>query len=435
MDNALGAAAPNYRPRIVDVQIEQYLTLFGAIEVSGTKWCGKTWAALAHGKSVTYVDRRENLPITQADPAFALNGETPHVIDEWQRVPAIWDTVRHAVDDAAGQKGLWILTGSSTPPRPEEKSHSGAGRIGRIRMHTMTLQESGDSSAGVSLRDLFEGRFAPAPSSTGIESLADLICRGGWPEEITQTAESAQIVVRDYLNLIFEEGVPRFGGDTEIARRIALSLARNLGQSPTQKTIARDAFSLLPDEPPTEAQLKSIASHLSILKRLYMVDEIPGWAPAARSPLRMRTKPKMYFADPSLAAGLLGLGPKALLSDWQTLGLAFENLVMRDLDVYARALPSIGHTPLRYYRDDSGLEVDAVIERADGSWGAIEVKLSQDKVDEAAANLLRLERKLQKNERGHTPAPVFLAVVTGMGEMAYRRPDGVYVVPVRCLGA
>ncbi|MEC4184809.1 DUF4143 domain-containing protein [Adlercreutzia sp. R21] len=430
-----GIAPVSYRPRIVDAQIAQYLGLFGAVEISGTKWCGKTWAALAHGESVTYVDRGTNLQITRADPAYALAGEKPHVIDEWQRVPAIWDNVRHAVDDAGGQKGLWILTGSSTPLAPEEKSHSGAGRIGRIRMHTMTLQESGDSCGRTSLRDLFEGTFAPTPCENGITELAELACRGGWPEVAGKPSEEVQIIVREYLSLIFEESVPRFKGDAAIARRVALSLARNLGQAPTAKTIAKDAFSLLPDEDPAESQLKTAADRLSILKRLYMIDEVPGWVPAARSPQRMRTKPKLYFADPSMVPALLGLGAEALLNDWQTLGLVFENMVMRDLDVYARALPSIGPAPLRYYRDDAGLEVDAVIERADGSWAALEIKLSQEKVDDAAANLLRLKKKLLKNERGRTPEPVFLAVVTGMGEASYRRPDGVYVIPIRCLGA
>lgn len=435
MDEHPGIVPSSYQPRIVDAQIAQHLNLFGALEISGTKWCGKTWTALAHGKSVTYVDRGANLQITRADPAYALAGTNPHVIDEWQRVPAIWDNVRHAVDDAAGKKGLWILTGSSTPVKPEEKNHSGAGRIGRIRMHTMTLQESGDSCACVSLRDLFEGTFSIASCPTGIRELAEVACRGGWPEGVQRPSDQVQIIVREYLSLIFEESVPRFGGDAAIARRTALSLARNLGQAPTAKTVAKDVFSLLPDETPSESQLRNVSDHLSILKRLYMIDEVPGWVPAARSPQRMRTKPKLYFADPSMATALLSLGAEALLNDWQTLGLVFENLVMRDLDVYARALPSIGSTPLHYYRDDSGLEADAIIERADGSWAALEIKLSQEKVDDAAASLLRLEKKLLKNERGQTPKPVFLAVVTGMGEAPYRRPDGVYVLPIRCLGA
>ena len=428
-------ASGTYRPRIADAQIERYLRLFGAVEISGTKWCGKTWAAMAHGESITYVDRGANLQIVQADPAYALAGEHPHVIDEWQRVPQVWDTVRHAVDDAAGTKGLWILTGSSTPLNPGERSHSGAGRIGRIRMSPMTLSETGESGASVSLAALFEGEFAASQCSDGLVGLSELACRGGWPEATFLSADDAQTIVREYLGLVFEESVPRFGGDGLTARRLAASLARNLGQSPTAKTLAADVFALPQDAKATETQLKDMYRHLEILKNIYLVDEIPGWVPAARSPLRMRTKPKLYFADPSLAVGLLGGNSSSLLQDWQTFGLVFENLVMRDLGVYARALPNVSDQPLKYYRDDAGLEVDAIIERADGSWAAIEVKLSQEKVEAGAKSLLRLRSKLLKDELSRTPAPVFMAVITGMGEAPYRRPDGIYVIPIRSLAA
>lgn len=428
-------ASGTYRPRIADAQIERYLRLFGAVEISGTKWCGKTWAAMAHGESITYVDRGANLQIVQADPAYALAGEHPHVIDEWQRVPQVWDTVRHAVDDAAGTKGLWILTGSSTPLNPGERSHSGAGRIGRIRMSPMTLSETGESGASVSLAALFEGEFAASQYPDGLVGLSELACRGGWPEATFLSADDAQTIVREYLGLVFEESVPRFGGDGLTARRLAASLARNLGQSPTAKTLAADVFALPQDAKATETQLKDMYRHLEILKNIYLVDEIPGWVPAARSPLRMRTKPKLYFADPSLAVGLLGGNSSSLLQDWQTFGLVFENLVMRDLGVYARALPNVSDQPLKYYRDDAGLEVDAIIERADGSWAAIEVKLSQEKVEAGAKSLLRLRSKLLKDELSRTPAPVFMAVITGMGEAPYRRPDGIYVIPIRSLAA
>ena len=435
-ENQDGSITPShYKPRIVDPLITRYLELFGAVEVSGTKWCGKTWTALAHGRSVTYVDRGANQDIAAADPSYALVGESPHVIDEWQRVPAIWDTVRHAIDDAAGQKGLWILTGSSTPLKSGAVSHSGAGRIGRIRMHPMSLAESGDSTASVSLAGLFEGAFSPSQCPNGIENLANLACRGGWPGAATDYPESAQMIVGEYLKLVFRESVPRFGGDSSVARRVALSLARNIGQSPTAKTLAKDALALAKDTPPTDSQLREMTLYLDILNRLYLVDEIPGWVPASRSPLRMRTKPKRYFADPSLVVRLLGLNPSSLLNDWQTFGLVFESMVMRDLAVYASVLPNIGDEPVRYYRDDSGLEADAIVERADGSWGAFEIKLSQEKVDSAAASLLRLERKLLKDEQRRTDPPAFLAVITGMGEAAYRRSDGVYVIPIRSLGA
>ena len=421
-----------YRPRIVDTQIAKYLTLFGAVEVSGAKWCGKTWSSLAQANSVTYVDRGANLHIVEADPAYALAGETPHVIDEWQRVPAVWDTVRHAVDDLGAQRGAWILTGSSTPHK-DEVAHSGAGRIGRVRMHPMTLAETGESTAQVSLAGLFDGEFTPCQCPNGISGIVEMAVRGGWPQEQLQPADDAQIVVRDYLEAVFSQSVAYMGGDESVARRLAVSLARNLGQSAKVDTLACDVFSH--DGAVSEGERRSIAAHLDILKRMYLIDEVPGWVPSSRSPRRMRVKPKRYFADPSLPVALLGLSPDALLQDWQTFGLVFENLVMRDLDVYARALDFTGTTPLRYYRDDSNLEADAIIERADGRWAAIEIKVGLDKVDAAAESLLRLEAKVCSNEASRMPEPAFLAVITAMGEAAYRRGDGVYVIPIRALGA
>lgn len=423
-----------YVPRIVDAQIEKYLALFGAVEVSGTKWCGKTWSSLAHARSVTYVDRGANLQIAATDPSYTLSGERPHVIDEWQRVPTIWDTVRHAVDELGGNKGAWILTGSSTP-HADETAHSGAGRIGRIRMRPMTLAESGDSVACVSLAGLFEGEFKTSQCPNGIEDLARLAVRGGWPEERSQAAEDAQIVVRDYLESVFTQSIPRMGGVESTARRLAVSLARNLGQSVKMDTLARDVYAIGPAEKVSEAQRKTASEHLDLFRRAFLVDEVPGWVPASRSPKRMRVKPKRYYADPSIAAALLGLSPSALLQDWQTFGLVFENLVMRDLDVYARALDYAVSNPVRYYRDDSGLEADAIIERADGRWAAVEIKVGQDKVDEAAAHLMRVRDKVCSNERAQVQDPAFMAVITGMGEAAYRRSDGVYVVPIRSLGA
>lgn len=429
-----GIAPEGYLPRIVDAQIERYLRLFGAVEVSGTKWCGKTWSSLAHGRSVTYVDRGDNLQICRADPGYALAGETPHVIDEWQRVPALWDTVRHAVDEASGRKGQWLLTGSSTP-RTDETAHSGAGRIGRIRMHPMTLQESGDSTGKASLSKLFEGEFEPGQCPTGILGLADLCCRGGWPGAIGFGPDDSQVVVGEYVEAVLAQSIPQLGGSPELARRLALSLARNLGQAASLRTLARDVYALGDGTPASDAQQREVSQLLGLMTRVFLVDEVPGWVPATRSPRRVRVKPKRYFADPSIAVSVLGLSPQTLLADWQTFGLVFENLCMRDLDVYARALPQAGGQPVRYYRDDSGLEVDAVIERRDGSWGAFEIKLSQEKVDEAAGNLLRLDAKVRGDQPARARPASFLAVLVGVGEAAYRRSDGVYVIPVRSLGA
>ena len=428
------ARPASYEPRIVDDQIKKYLTLFGAVEVSGTKWCGKTWSSLAHAASVTYVDRGANLQISSADPMYPLIGARPHVVDEWQRVPAIWDAVRHAVDELSGEKGAWILTGSSTP-HADKTAHSGAGRIGRIRMHPMTLSETRESSGKVSLARLFRGDFEPCQCDAGIDSLVQAAVRGGWPEGRRRVASDAQIVVRDYLESIFTQSIPRLGGKELVARRLAVSLARNLGQSVKMNTLAHDVYATEPSAGVSEFERKELSAHLDILTRIFLVDEVPGWVPSSRSPKRMRTKAKRYFADPSLPVALLGLSTEALLQDWQTFGLVFENMVMRDLDVYARSLDFTMMSPVRYYHDDSGLEVDAVIECVDGSWAAAEIKVSLEKVDEAAANLLRMREKVCSNDEAKVAEPSFLAVITGVGEAAYRRGDGVYVIPIRALGA
>ena len=423
-----------YRQRIVDAQISRYLRLFGAIEVSGTKWCGKTWSSLAQAESVTFVDRGGNLDAVRADPSFALAGEQPHVIDEWQRSPAVWDTVRHAVDGAGGTRGMWILTGSSTPQK-DEVSHSGAGRIGRIRMHPMTLQESGESTGAVSLRGLFDGVFSPGACAADIRGLAHVVCRGGWPEAVDVSAEDAQVIVRSYLTQVFEQGIPRMGGDHRVAERLCRSVARSIGQSVTNVTLAQDSFGHAAKVEVSDSERREVSRHLALLSDVYLVDEIEGWVPASRSPKRMRVSPKRYFADPSIAAALLCMGPERLLQDWQTFGMVFENLVMRDLQVYTEAHPLASAHSVRYYHDDSGLEADVIIERADGRWAACEVKLSHDKVEDAARSLTRLQDKLLRDERQRVDPPAFLAVIIGAGEAAYRRPDGVYVVPIRMLGA
>ena len=423
-----------YRPRIVDTQIERYMRIFGAVEIAGTKWCGKTWAARAHANSITYVDRDNNLAAAQADPSLMLLGDRPHVIDEWQLAPTIWDEVRHKVDDEPGNKGQWLLTGSSTPRKEHRPQHTGSGRIGRIRMNPMSLYESGNSTGEVSLSGLFEGNFQPTKVSNNTLDLFDLVCRGGWPEAQQMPVGDAQILIREYIRLTLSEGVPQQGGDPEIARRLLNSLARNVSQSVTFETLRNDMFG-------TEEHLddfisaSKVSEYVALFANMFVIDDIHGWVPPYRSPKRMQTKPRRYFADPSIAAALLGINPHALLNDWQTFGLLFENLCMRDLLVYARALPDIGMEPLRYYHDDSGLECDAIIELADGRWAGIEIKSSQDKVEQAAASLNRMKTKLLKNPQARTRAPEFLAVLIGVGEFAYQREDGIYVIPVRALGA
>lgn len=423
-----------YMPRVADAQIERYLKTFGAVEIAGTKWCGKTWSALMQGASVSYVD--ENLDLARADPSMMLIGDRPHVIDEWQRVPAIWDCVRHEVDRARGTRGAFILTGSSTPATRQGEqgpAHSGAGRIGRVRMSPMSLFESGESTGQVSLEGLFAGEFTPCVAERETVGLVEAACRGGWPEAVDMEVDAAQLIAREYVTAALGVSIPALGLDPDIARRLASSLARNLGQAATYKTIINDMFGA-EENPLSVIDEGRVRAYLDALKGMYIVEEVPGWAPPARDRKRFATKPKRYLADPSLACALLGMSPDALLADWQTFGLVFENMAVRDLSVYARALDLLDDVPVRYYRDDSGVEADAIVQLADGRWAAFEFKVSEDKVEKGVASLERMRRKVCENPRSQTRPPEFMAVITGVGEYAREVAEGIVVVPLRLLG-
>lgn len=423
-----------YMPRVADAQIERYLKAFGAVEIAGTKWCGKTWSALMQGASVSYVD--ENLDLARADPSMMLIGDRPHVIDEWQRVPAIWDCVRHEVDRARGTRGAFILTGSSTPATRQGEqgpAHSGAGRIGRVRMSPMSLFESGESTGQVSLEGLFAGEFTPCVAERDTLGLVEAGCRGGWPEAVDMEVDAAQLIAREYVTAALGVSIPALGLDPDIARRLASSLARNLGQAATYKTIINDMFGA-EENPLSVIDEGRVRAYLDALKGMYIVEEVPGWAPPARDRKRFATKPKRYLADPSLACALLGMSPAALLADWQTFGLVFENMAVRDLSVYARALDLLDDVPVRYYRDDSGVEADAIVQLADGRWAAFEFKVSEDKVEKGVASLERMRRKVCENPRSQTRPPEFMAVITGVGEYAREVAEGIVAVPIRLLG-
>ncbi|PWM42910.1 MAG: AAA family ATPase [Coriobacteriia bacterium] len=423
-----------YMPRVADAQIERYLKTFGAVEIAGTKWCGKTWSALMQGASVSYVD--ENLDLARADPSMMLIGDRPHVIDEWQRVPAIWDCVRHEVDRARGTRGAFILTGSSTPATRQGEqgpAHSGAGRIGRVRMSPMSLFESGESTGQVSLEGLFAGEFTPCVAERDTVGLVEAGCRGGWPEAVDMEVDAAQLIAREYVTAALGVSIPALGLDPDIARRLASSLARNLGQAATYKTIINDMFGAEAN-PLSVIDEGRVRAYLDALKGMYIVEEVPGWAPPARDRKRFATKPKRYLADPSLACALLGMSPAALLADWQTFGLVFENMAVRDLSVYARALDLLDDVPVRYYRDDSGVEADAIVQLADGRWAAFEFKVSEDKVEKGVASLERMRRKVCENPRSQTRPPEFMAVITGVGEYAREVAEGIVAVPIRLLG-
>lgn len=423
-----------YMPRVADAQIERYLKAFGAVEIAGTKWCGKTWSALMQGASVSYVD--ENLDLARADPSMMLIGDRPHIIDEWQRVPAIWDCVRHEVDRARGTRGAFILTGSSTPATRQGEqgpAHSGAGRIGRVRMSPMSLFESGESTGQVSLEGLFAGEFTPCVAERDTVGLVEAACRGGWPEAVDMEVDAAQLIAREYVTAALGVSIPALGLDPDIARRLASSLARNLGQAATYKTIIDDMFGA-EENPLSVIDEGRVRAYLDALKGMYIVEEVPGWAPPARDRKRFATKPKRYLADPSLACALLGMSPAALLADWQTFGLVFENMAVRDLSVYARALDLLDDVPVRYYRDDSGVEADAIVQLADGRWAAFEFKVSEDKVEKGVASLERMRRKVCENPRSQTRPPEFMAVITGVGEYAHEVAEGIVAVPIRLLG-
>ena len=419
-----------YRPRLVDERLQRLLSTFGAVEIRGTKWCGKSWAALAFGESVVHLDDPNVKALAEADPALALQGARPHVVDEWQEVPSTWDATRRAVDAAGGERGLFILTGSSTPAK-DAVTHSGAGRIARVDMSTMTLWERGLSTGAVSLSGLFEGAFAPSACEASLAPLADAICCGGWPALIGADAQTAAEVVDQYLDAMFEVSVPKKGGTPDMARRIAGSLARNVATAATLQTIAQDAS--LGDEAGTPAA-STVTFYLNMLEDMYVIEDLRGWDAPVRAKSRLRTKPKRYFVDPSIPAAALGMGPERLLSDGQTFGLLFESLCVHDLRVYTACLSGAHPGSLRYYGDSDGLEVDVVIELRDGRWAALEIKLGEAKVPDGIRNIERLREKVASNPAARNPKPEFCAVVTAMSPFCrYDAAHDVYVFPITAL--
>ncbi|MDO4850790.1 MAG: DUF4143 domain-containing protein [Actinomycetota bacterium] len=421
-----------YIPRLIDSRLQRMLGLFGAVEVRGTKWCGKSWSSYAVARSVAHLDDSDMRALAEADPSLALHGERPHVIDEWQEVPAVWDAVRRSVDSSGGSKGLYILTGSSTPEK-DKVSHSGAGRIARLDMRTMTLFERGLAQGGVSLAGLFEGRFeSGAYQGPGLGELADAICVGGWPALLGASPDDAAEVVEQYLDALFDVSIPAKGGTGQVARRLASALARNVASSATLETLAADAR--MDGDGGTTLARTTVRRYLDLFNDLYFIEELPGWDAPVRSRSRLRTKPKRYFTDPSMAASLLGMGPARLLEDAQTFGLLFESLCVHDLRVLASLLPGYHADSVRYYGDSDGLEVDVVLELKDGRWAAIEVKLGEAKVAKGIDNLLRLGRKVASNPASRNPEPEFMMVLTAVSPIWRRdKESGVYVVPLSAL--
>lgn len=422
---------PGYRPRIMEDSLRMHLAAFGAVEVRGPKWCGKTWLALSQANSVTKLDDPAVREAVELDARLALHGSEPHLVDEWQEVPAVWDATRRAVDEAAGTCGRFLLTGSSAPSM-DKVTHSGAGRIARLRMEPMTLVEQGLSNGAASLERLFAGDPGPsAQSDLTLHDLAASLCRGGWPAAQGKPGALQDLVVSQYVEAIADSASRRDDLDPILMRRVLYALARNDGGAASVETLARDS---LRGEEPTSADRATVDRYLSYLEQNYLLRSVGGWDAPVKSRARTRTRPKRYLVDPSLTASLLGYDAERLLWDRQLLGVLFESMCMRDLSAYLGASTSLRQPGLFYYRDAYGLEVDAVIELAQGRWAALEVKLDVAKADAAAASLLRLRDKVAANPLAQNPEPAFLGVVAANAPFFFRRPDGVYVIPAGCLG-
>ena len=418
-----------YRPRIIDNKIEEYLGVFGALCIEGPKWCGKTWTSSFHSRSEIYLGdpagNFQNRSLAELSPELVLQGDAPRLIDEWQEVPPLWDAVRFHVDQSS-EKGLFILTGSSTPNH-KGILHSGAGRIARIRMRPMSLYESGDSSGMVSLGDLCADRMESV--MTGEVRLTDLIgyiLRGGWPASLGLSIKEALLLPRQYLDAIVDDDVYRIDGvkrDTTKIRLLLRSLARNESTTATNRSLKND----VKEKDDEDIDVDTIASYLDIFSRLFLIENQQPFSSKIRSSVRVKQAEKRHFADPSLAAALLGATEEKLLGDLNTLGFLFEALCERDLRIYADAFGG----RLYHYQDYHNREIDAVIQLPGGEWCAFEIKLGANQIDEAAAVLVKLKNDIAK-EPGGIP-PKVLCVVCGMSNAAYKRADGVYVVPITAL--
>jgi predicted AAA+ superfamily ATPase len=415
-----------YLKRIADKVLDTALESSGAVLIEGPKWCGKTRTAEEKAKSILYMQDPDYaasyLKAADTKPSLLLKGETPRLIDEWQMAPVLWDAVRFAVDKRKGA-GQFILTGSAVP-MDNAAAHTGTGRISRMMMRPMSLFESMESNGSVSLRGLFDGTADGEGISTlTIEGLAYALSRGGWPESVGEKESAALRRVYNYVEAVINIDVSRVDGvekNPARVRALMRSLARNVSTMANFSTVRGDIA--VDEESISE---KTIASYLNALRRIFVVEDLPAWSPAMRSKTTIRTSPKRHFIDPSIAAAVLRVDPEGLLQDFNTFGLLFESLCVRDLRVYAHAIDG----EVFHYRDKSGLEADAVVHLKDGRWGAIEVKMGAKEIEAAAENLKTLRDKVNVDKMKE---PSFLMVLTG-GVIGYRRDDGVYIVPVGCL--
>jgi predicted AAA+ superfamily ATPase len=420
-----------YKVRIADQLLAEKLEAMGAVLIEGPKACGKTKTAEQHAKSVLYMDdpskKDHYKQLAQTNISYLLKGEKPRLIDEWQSVPQFWDAIRFDVDHSEGD-GHYMLTGSAVPADLSQIEHTGTGRFGWLTMRPMSLWESEESNGEISLSSLFNtSEQIGAENPLTIEALTFAVCRGGWPKSLEKGNEKAALMqAKEYFKAICNNDISRVDGITrnsERTKRIMRSYARHQGTQASIPTILADIASNETEEISDE----TIASYLSALRKIFVIEDMPAWNPNLRSKAAIRTSDTRYFVDPSIATSALGLGPNDLINDLNTFGLLFETLCVRDLRVYADALDGTVY----HYRDKNGLECDAVIHLDNGSFGLIEIKLGGNKLIEEGAATLNALANIIDTTRMKSPA--FKMVLIGVGEYAYKREDGVLVVPIGCL--
>ena len=420
-----------YKNRVIDRLLADKLEAMGAVLIEGPKYCGKTTTGEQQARSVLYMADPEikdrNLTMASTNIKRLLAGDTPRLIDEWQIAPKLWDAIRFEVDHR-GEDGQFMLTGSAAPASTSEIFHSGTGRFGWIKMRTMSLWESGDSTGDVSLGGLFSSENeVDGTSNLEIRRIAFLVCRGGWPKASLKTNESAALIeAREYVESVCRNDISRVDDvqrNAELARRLMRSYSRHQGAQVSVATILADIKSNEASDT-TEA---TVASYINALKRIFVIEDMAAWNPNLRSKTAIRSSDTRYFTDPSIAAAALGLGPNDLLDDPNTFGLLFETMAVRDLRVYAEALDG----QVYHYRDKNGLECDAIVHLRNGRYGLIEIKLGGDNLIEAGATTLK--KLASKIDTDKMKSPSFMMVLTAIGEYAYRRLDGVLVVPIGCL--
>ncbi len=415
----------DYLARIVDIQLKELLKITGFVVIEGPKAVGKTATARQVAASEVALDTNLSARhLASLSPETLLNQAPPLLIDEWQLVPELWSHVKREVDNRQS-RGQFILTGSAVPT-DEITRDSGAGRVARIRMRPMSLFEMGKSKGEVSLANLFNKFFTPSlPSKVTLEEIVNEICKGGWPNNLDLNVKQAQVAIKAYVSELTSVDLQRISGikfNKTNLTRVMGSLARNVGTKASYTVVGTDAGT-----PGNPVDRKLVANYLMALERAMVYESSPSWAPALRSRDRLNGTSTHYFVDPSIAVSVIGTSPEALLSgEIKYLGFLFENLVIRDLRIYMQAM----NGTVKQYRDSAGVEVDAIIENSENKWAAIEIKLGAQQIDKAAENLVKFRSKIDTDNCGE---PAFMAVVTANGN-AYRREDGVYVIPISLLG-